>query len=118
MWKSIRSFSFDIWNIRAVSLLTAVMGIINIISAITPVLAVRLTLIKSYLPLEIRQGGRLSATLAGFDLLLLSGQLWRRKRVAWCLTIILLIISACSHIVKGLDYEEAIVATIIIIAYC
>ncbi|MEQ8225387.1 MAG: phosphatidylglycerol lysyltransferase domain-containing protein, partial [Candidatus Eremiobacterota bacterium] len=115
MWKSIRAISFDIWNIRAVSLLTAVMGIINIISAITPVMAVRLALIKSYLPLEIRHGGRLSATLAGFGLLLLSGQLWRRKRVAWFLTVILLIISVCSHIIKGLDYEEAMVATIIII---
>ena len=113
--KNIKTTSLDIWNIRAVSLLTCIMGIINIVSAVTPALSVRLALTRSYLPLEVSRGGRLTATIAGFGLLLLSGHLWRRKRVAWLLTVFLLIISVCSHLLKGLDYEESIVATVIII---
>lgn len=48
--------------------------------------------------------------LAGFALLMLAGSLARRKRVAWMLTLGLLGISAISHLLKGLDYEEALLA--------
>jgi phosphatidylglycerol lysyltransferase len=70
-------------------------------------------MLERYSPLEVRQGSHLTAALAGFALLLLASNLWRRKRVAWILTIAVLLVSAASHLIKGLDYEEAILALVL-----
>jgi len=105
-----RSLAED-WSVRIVAILTAVMGIINVLSAVTPSLRDRVMLIEPISPLVVRQGGHLTAALAGFALLLLSRNLWRRKRTAWMVAIIVLVVSAVSHLIKGLDYEEAILAS-------
>jgi phosphatidylglycerol lysyltransferase len=99
-----------VWQVRVVALLTAVMGVINVLSALTPAFRSRMLLLDGYLPLEVRHGGRLTAVLAGFALLLLAGSLWRRKRTAWLLTMGVLVIAAFSNLIKGLDYEEALLA--------
>jgi phosphatidylglycerol lysyltransferase len=98
------------WSVRIMAILTALMGIINVLSAVTPSLMNRLQNLEEFSPLIIRHGGHLTAALAGFALLLLSVGLWRRKRAAWLATLIVLAISIISHLVKGLDYEEAILA--------
>ena len=100
----------DRWIVRAISFLVAIMGLVNVLSASTPALADRIRLLRPYLPLETRQGAHLVAVVSGFALLVLSQALWRRKRVAWVLTLAWLCISAASHLVKGLDYEEASLA--------
>lgn len=100
----------SIWSVRLAAMLTGLTGLINVFSAITPSLMHRLRLLERFSPLEVRQGSRLTAVLAGFALILLANNLWRRKRVAWLLTLILLLVSAASHLIKGLDYEEAILA--------
>jgi phosphatidylglycerol lysyltransferase len=82
------------------------MGVVNVLSAITPSLAERIRVVERALPLLVRQGSHLAAVLAGFALLLLAGGLWRRKRTAWALTVIVLAVSFVSHLVKGLDYER------------
>jgi phosphatidylglycerol lysyltransferase len=101
---------FDVWGVRVAALLTAGMGAVNLISAVTPALRNRLALIEDTLPLEVRYGSRMTAALAGFALFLLAGSLWRRKRTGWLLTVILLAISVVTHLIKGLDYEEASLA--------
>lgn len=95
------------WGVRISALLTAVMGIINVTSAVQPALQNRLVLIEEIFPLEVRHSSRIVAALAGFALLLLAGALWRRKHIAWLLTLGLLVVSILSHLVKGLDFEEA-----------
>jgi len=100
----------DVWSVRILSMLTAAMGIINIISAITPSLEDRLALLKKYSPFGVSTGGHLTIALAGFALVLLANGLWRRKQIAWLLTISILIISIPTHLIKGIDYEEAILA--------
>ena len=97
----------EAWGVRLATLLTAAMGIINVLSTVTPSLAARLDKLEAFMPLVVRQGGHLTAALAGFALLALSVGLWRRKRTAWTVTILMLAISSFSHMVKGLDYEEA-----------
>lgn len=98
------------WSVRLAALLTGLMGVINVLSAVTPSLPARLTILRHVLPLEVRYGSHLAATLAGFALLVLAQSLWRRKRAAWLLTLLILIASAVSHLLKGLDWEEALVA--------
>src|SRR5512147_32986 len=91
------------------------MGIINVLSAVTPSLADRMRILEQYSPLEVQRGGHLTAALAGFGLLALAGNLSRRKRVAWILTLIILGLSIVSHMLKGLDYEESILAGALIV---
>jgi len=99
--------------VHLVALLTAAMGVINVLSSITPSLRNRLHLLEQYSPFLVTSGGHLTSALAGFALLLLSVSLWRRKRVGWMLTLIVLIISIPTHLLKGLDYEEASLAAIL-----
>src|SRR5215208_2634423 len=94
-------------RVRAVALLTAAMGVVNVLSAVTPAVMDRLRLLAEYSPFTVVKGGHLASALAGFALLLLSASLWRRKQMGWLLTLSILIISIPIHLLKGLDYEEA-----------
>ena len=91
------------------------MGVVNVLSAITPAMALRLRALERYSPLEVQRGSRLAATLAGFALLLLAAALWRRKRVAWLLTLLVLAASLVAHILKGFDVIEAVLAAVLIL---
>jgi len=100
----------EVWGVRFAAILVGMMGIINVISAVTPSLPERFAIIEQLSPLEVQSGGRLTAALSGFALLLLARNLARRKRVAWLLALATLFVSISSHLVKGLDYEEATLA--------
>lgn len=97
-----------VWGVRLVALLTAGMGIIDVLSGLTPSLHNRLRILEQYSPFGVAIGGHLTSVLAGFALLLLANGLWRRKRLAWALTVAILIITVPVHLFKGLDYEEAV----------
>jgi phosphatidylglycerol lysyltransferase len=99
--------------VRIAAVLTAAMGIVNVFSSLTPAMANRLRVVERYSPLEVQHGGHFTAALAGFALLLLAGALWRRKRVAWLLTVLVLVGSAVAHVMKGFDYEEAGLAAVL-----
>ena len=97
-------------GVHLAAILTAILGLVDVLSALLPALNYRLVVLKEYLDISTRQGARLTTVLAGFLLLLLASNLWRRKRTAWLLAIILLGVSTVTHLLKGLDYEEAIFA--------
>ena len=99
--------------VHLVALLTAAMGAINVLSAITPSMRSRLRLLEQYSPFSVSTGGHLTSALAGFALLLLSVSLWRRKQLGWILTLAILLISIPAHLLKGLDYEEATLAALL-----
>jgi phosphatidylglycerol lysyltransferase len=96
--------------VRLATVLTALMGVVNVLSALTPPFASRLKWLSPWSPLAVREGGRLAAAVSGFALLQLALGLSRRKRTAWVLTLLVLAVSAVSHVVKGLDFEEAVIA--------
>ncbi len=98
------------WTVRFLAIMTGIMGVVNLLSAVTPGLAERTRLLRHYLPLSVSTGSHLTVALAGFALLLLAGALWRRKRTAWAATLVVLLLSAAGHLTKGLDYEEALLA--------
>ncbi|MFB2969613.1 phosphatidylglycerol lysyltransferase domain-containing protein [Aerosakkonema sp. BLCC-F183] len=97
------------------ALLTGLVGIVNLWSAVTPSEPERTAWLKEIFPFYIRAGGHLFAAIAGFILLTLAANLLRRKRVAWLLTIVLLIVSIVSHLLKGFDYEESLLAGVLLI---
>ena len=97
------------------TLLTGLVGVVNLLSAVTPSLPGRTAWLKEFFPFYIRAGGHVFAAITGFVLLTLSTNLLKRKRIAWVLTIGLLIVSILSHLVKGLDYEESSLAGVLLI---
>lgn len=102
-------------GIQITALLTALVGIVNLFSAITPNLPQRAEWLEQFIPFDIRAGGHFFAAVAGFVMLILATNLLRRKRVAWLLTVSMLVVSILSHLIKGLDYEESLLALILLI---
>ncbi len=100
----------EVWGVRFAAILVALMGVINVVSAVSPSLTERLNILEQYSPLEVQHGGHLTAALAGFALLVLARGLWRRKHIAWLLSLATLALSITSHLLKGFDYEESILA--------
>jgi phosphatidylglycerol lysyltransferase len=94
--------------------LTGAVGVANLLSAVTPSLPERVEWIEQIFPFEVRAGAHLFAALSGFFLLLLAANLLRRKRFAWLLTISLLIVSIISNLLKGWDYEESLLSTVLL----
>jgi phosphatidylglycerol lysyltransferase len=95
-------------------ILTGLVGVVNLFSAVTPNLHGRSHWLKQFLPFEITASGHIFAALTGFILLTLATNLLRRKRIAWLLTVGLLIISIFSHLLKGLDYEESLLSGVLL----
>jgi phosphatidylglycerol lysyltransferase len=104
----------DRLKIWLVTLMTVMVGVMNLVSAVTPAIPARLRWIQQMVPTEIRGRGHIFAALIGFVLLTLAFNLYRRKRNAWLMTIIFLVVSIGSHLVKGWDYEEAIITGILL----
>lgn len=115
--RRLRSFAVEVetqttlWGVRLAAALAAVTGVVNVISGITPSLPERMRA-AAHLPLVVRHGARAAAVLAGFALLTLAVGLWRRKRIAWSLALLALGASLITHLLKGLDYEEALLTLV------
>jgi phosphatidylglycerol lysyltransferase len=107
----IRVVERDRLGLWVAALLTGLMGMVNLLSAVTPSLPERAHWLREIIPFAIRRDGYLFAAISGFLLLALAANLLRRKRVAWLLTVVLLIGSIVSHLVKGLDVEETLLAS-------
>ncbi|WP_027378052.1 phosphatidylglycerol lysyltransferase domain-containing protein [Kaistella palustris] len=91
-----------------------VLGLINIISVITPPLAERLIISKTYLSENIMHLSKILTLIAGILLIVSSAYLLRGLKRVWYFALILAIISFFGNIIKALDYEEAIAALVII----
>src|SRR5690349_12364310 len=96
------------WDVRTIAVFTALVGVINVLSAVTPSQADRLAVINRLLSLTVQYGGRLTTALSGFALIILANGLSRRKRIAWLLTLVVLAISILGHLIQSLNYEESL----------
>jgi hypothetical protein len=106
-FKGERQPSPDTTGLRIVAVLTALMGFIILFSAVTPSFADPLRTLEQYSPLAGTHTGNLASIMAGLALLLLSVNLWRRRKYAWILAEIILVISVFLYLYRGLDYKMA-----------
>lgn len=109
-----RRTQISLWT---AALLTGLVGVVNLLSAVALSSPERIHWLKHFLPLpfSVRAGGHVFAAITGFVMLTLATNLLRRKRIAWLLTVSLLIISIISHLLKGLDYEESLLSGVLLI---
>lgn len=97
-------------------LLIFLLGLVNIISAITPPIHQRLRLLREYIPLTAIHASHLLVLFMGLFLLVTAAFLFRGLRNAWIIALVLSIFSLIGHLTKALDYEEAIIALIVTLA--
>ena len=109
------------WNVRklflrvAPALLTFLLGVVNIISVITPPIHQRLRLLREYLPLNAIHASNMMVLFMGLSLLVTAAFLIRGLRNALIIALTLSVLSLIGHLTKALDYEEAILSAITII---
>lgn len=90
------------------------LGIMNIVSVLTPALPERMNLLKNYLFVDFVSFSNSFVFIAGLFLLVTAAFMLRGLRTAWWFAVGLSIISVFGHITKGIDYEEATIALLII----
>ncbi len=98
------------WAPFVAGMLTALVGILDLVSALTHEQAGRLMALTAVVPGALTTAAAGITVVTGVLLLLLAHALARRKRRAWRAVVLLLVASVALHVLKGLDIEEAAVA--------
>jgi phosphatidylglycerol lysyltransferase len=99
---------------HVLSLATFITGAILLFSGALPGVGGRLTWLKDFLPLPVIETSHFLGSLAGMGLLLLARGIQRRLDAAYILTIILLSVGIIFSLLKGFDYEEAVILSIML----
>jgi phosphatidylglycerol lysyltransferase len=86
------------------------LGVINIISSITPAIAERVHRLEDFIPVDAIAASNYFVFFAGAFMLLTAIYMLRGLRNAWWIALILSAVSCIGHLTKAIDYEEAIVA--------
>jgi phosphatidylglycerol lysyltransferase len=92
-----------------------VLGIINIISVLTPAIHERLIILKGILPVEAIHVSNYLVLTAGLFLLVTAAFLLKGLRTAWYFSIFLSFISLVGNMTKAIDFEESTIAMLAII---
>jgi phosphatidylglycerol lysyltransferase len=95
-------------------LLLFLLGVVNILSGLTPMVADRSKILLDYIPWSTIHASNALIVSIGFVLLFTAFYLFRGLRSAWWLALGLSSVSLLSHLTKGLDYEEAFFALLTI----
>jgi len=83
-------------------------GAILLLSGATPAIDARMVELRHWVPLPLLELSHLTASVAGLALLVLARGLLRRLSAAYQLTFWLLVVGTIASLVKGLDFEEAL----------
>jgi phosphatidylglycerol lysyltransferase len=84
-------------------------GVLIILSGASPALHARMALLRQFIPLTLVAAGQVAAAFAGLVLLVLARGLARGYRAAFRATLSLLALASLAALLKGLDWEEAVV---------
>lgn len=89
-------------------------GLVLLISGSTPAVESRLNFIAKGIPLPVLELSHLTGSMLGAGLLILARGLHRRLRRAYRVAMVVLAVGIAASLLKGLDYEEALVLSAII----
>ncbi|MGD8471689.1 MAG: bifunctional lysylphosphatidylglycerol flippase/synthetase MprF [Desulfobacteraceae bacterium] len=110
---------FDRWASsvlpQVLALATFAAGAILMFSGAMPALDRRLAWLQQFLPLPFLELSHFIGSLAGMGLLLLARSLQQRLDAAYVLTNVLLGVGIIASLLKGFDYEEALVLGLILV---
>lgn len=89
-----------------------ILGVVNIISSITPSIPTRLRLVKDILPEDLIVTSNSLVLIFGLILVMVSIFLLQGSKRAWYVAVALTLFSILGHLLKAADYEEAFLALI------
>jgi len=92
---------------RQAAALLAVLGLLDLLSAITLPFVTDLQAVTRWMPVEVPQTASVLVVLAGISLLLLSRGVRRGQHHAWLLAVSVLAVTAFLHLARGLDLAES-----------
>ena len=101
---------------QVISATTFLGGVILLVSGAIPRSHWRMEWLKDFLPLPVVEVSHFLGSLAGVGLLLLARGLQKRIDSAYVLTIVLLYAGMLFSLLKGLDYEEAVILGLMLLA--
>lgn len=84
-------------------------GLVNVIEALVPKTFAVLDWMEQFLPFHVSEHSRMLLMIAGFLQLVLSRGLFRGKRAAWTLCLILFVLSPLLHLGRAFDWHHAII---------
>jgi len=90
-------------------------GVVLLFSGATPAATGRLELLDKFLPLGVIEVSHFLGSVAGAALLILSQGLTRRLDAAYYLTSIVMVTGMVTSLLKGFDYEEAILLLLVLV---
>ncbi|SNR38403.1 phosphatidylglycerol lysyltransferase domain-containing protein [Flavobacterium sp. ov086] len=96
------------------ALLLLILGIVNIVSAITPAIHSRLHTLKDFLPLEAIHTSNYLVLSTGLFLLVTSAFMLKGLRIAWWFAVLLSVVSLIGNLTKAIDFEESIIALLVL----
>ena len=99
---------------HALSITIFAAGSILLLSGATPSVHGRLRALDDALPLGVIELSHFMASVVGASLLVLAWAIRRRLDVAYSLTVGLLVLGIGTSLLKGLDWEEALVLTVVL----
>ena len=94
----------------------ALVGVIGLVSALTPEMADRLRIARGILPPGWPEAARVLTVAFAIGLIWLSRSLAKRRHRAWQLAVAVVVASAVAHLAKGLDFEEATISLLLLVA--
>ena len=100
---------------RVLSVVTFIAGLVLLFSGATPAAAGRLAFLDRFLPLGIVETSHFLGSLVGAALLLLSHGIARRLDAAYYMTAAAIAAGIVASLLKGGDYEEAVLLAILLI---
>ncbi|HEY4222873.1 MAG TPA: lysylphosphatidylglycerol synthase domain-containing protein, partial [Myxococcota bacterium] len=96
------------------ALLVLAAGVVLLVSGARPGIDARMRALHHLVPLPLIEGSHLLGSAVGIGLVILARGLWRRLDSAWMLAIVLLAAGALASLLKGFDWEEALVLALVI----
>lgn len=84
-------------------------GFLLLVSGATPAIDARLALLQRVLPLVVLEASHLAGSVIGLGLVILARGLVRRLAAAYQLTLWLLVAGIAASLLKGLEFEQALV---------
>ena len=92
------------------------LGVVNIISVLTPAISERMHVLRNYLPTEAIHASNYFILASGLLLLVTAAFMLKGLRSAWWVAMLLSLGSLVGHLTKAIDYEEAIIALVVMLS--
>ena len=96
--------------------LTLISGAVLLFSGATLAIPGRMEILRGFVPLPLVEVSHFLSSVVGMLLLILARGLQRRLDAAYVLTLILLLVGAILSLLKGIDYEEATLLSLLALA--